>query len=71
MAKHVNFGMFWQVYGRQTIELPDDIDEKDEDAVIDYIKSVWDEIALPTGSYIQDSDEFDPEGGLEIVVDDD
>ena len=71
MAKHVNFGMFWQVYGRQTIELPDDIDETDEDAVVEYIKSVWDEIALPTGSYIQDSDEFDPEGGLEIVVDDD
>ena len=71
MAKHVNFGMFWQEYGRQTIELPDDIDEKDEDAVVEYIKSVWDEIALPTGSYIQDSDEFDPEGGLEIVVDDD
>lgn len=71
MAKYVNFGMFWQEYGRQTIELPDDIDEKDEDAVVEYIKSVWDEIALPTGSYIQDSDEFDPEGGLEIVVNDD
>ena len=71
MAKYVKFGMFWQVYGRQTIELPDDIDEHDEKAVVEYIKSVWKDIARPTGSYILDSDEFDPEDELEIVIDDD
>ena len=71
MAKHVNFGMFWLVYGRQTIELTDDIDEHDENAIVEYIKSVWNDIARPTGSYILDSDEFDPEGELEIVVDND
>ncbi len=65
MAKKVSFGMFWEVYGRQTIELPDDVDENDIEAVKDYIRSVWDDIPLPDGSYVSGSDEFDEESLIE------
>ena len=62
----VQFGMCWQVYGRQTIDLPDDIDPTDILAVKEYILSNWDDIPLPSGDYICGSDEFDDES--EIVV---
>lgn len=61
MSKTVEFGMFWQAYGYQSIELPDEIDEKDMDAVKAYINEHWDEIPLPTGDYVTGSDELDTE----------
>ena len=69
MAKTVSFGMFWEAYGRQTIDLPDEIDANNQDAVIQYIKSVWDDIPLPSGSYVQESDELDEESDI-MVFDD-
>ena len=69
MAKTVSFGMFWQSYGRQTIDLPDEIDASNQEAVIQYIKSVWDDIPLPSGSYVQESDELDEESDI-MVFDD-
>ena len=64
----VSFGMYWQVYGVQEIDLPDGIDTDDEDAVKDYIRSVWDDIPLPIGDYVSGSDELDEAG--DIVVND-
>ena len=64
--KKVSFGMYWQSYGRQTIDLPDDIDTSDKDAVLEYIKSVWDDIPVPEGDYVSCSDELDEESPLEI-----
>lgn len=64
----VSFGMCWQVYGSQTIDLPDNIDANDEDAVKDYIRSVWEDIPLPDGDYVSGSDILDEES--EIVVND-
>ena len=66
MAKTVSFGMFWQVYGRQEIELPDDVNATDEDAVKAYIRSVWPEVPLPIGDYVDGSDELDEECELRI-----
>ena len=60
MSTTVNFGMFWQVYARQTIRLPDYINPDDDEEVKDYIRSIWDDIPLPeNSSYILNSDEFD------------
>ena len=61
MSKYVSFGMYWQCYGRQTIEIPDDIDLKDINAVIEYIESKWENIPLPSGDYVSNSDELDKE----------
>ena len=64
--KKVSFGTFWQVYGRQTIELPDEIDSEDEYAIIEYLQDNWDIIPLPiSDTYIPGSDELDEES---IVV---
>ena len=65
--RFVSFGMYWQEYGRQTVELPPHIDPDDRDAVIGYIRSVWDDIPLPEGSYVSGSDEMDPESEIQIV----
>ena len=35
--REVSFGMCWQVYGRQSLILPDDIDVNDTEAVKAYI----------------------------------
>lgn len=59
--KTATFGMYWQEYGWQEIEIPDDIDDGDIEAVKDYILSKWDDIPLPIGDYVSSSDELDEE----------
>lgn len=61
MAKTVSFGMFWQSYGRQSVTLPDYVDENDKDEIVKYLRSIWDDIPLPTGDYVIGSDELDEE----------
>lgn len=54
------FSMVWQVYGKQTIELPDYIDVEDKEAVRQYIEDIWRDIPLPVdGDYLDESDQFD------------
>lgn len=70
--KEVTFGMVWQMAGKQTISIPDDIDPNDQDAIRDYIKENWDSIPIPAdgeGDYISGSDELDET--VEFVVMDD
>ena len=52
----VSFGTYWQAYGRQTIEIPDDTED-----IIEYLKDIWGEIPLPEGEYVSGSDELDEE----------
>lgn len=61
---YVQFGMFWQSYGQQNIKLPSNVNPADKEAVIAYIKSVWDNIRLPEGSYVPGSDELDEESDI-------
>ena len=61
MGKTVSFGMYWQAYGRQEIELPDEIDPDNLDDVKEYIRSIWDDIPLPPCDYVDGSDELDEE----------
>lgn len=60
MAK-VSIGVFWQEYGRQEIDLPENIDENNTAEVLEYIHSIFDDLPLPSGDYIPDSAEIDPE----------
>lgn len=53
----VSFGMYWQSYGRQEIEIP----EMQPEDIINYIKDRWSEIPLPEGDYVMGSDELDEE----------
>lgn len=59
--KTVKFGMFWQCYGYQTVELPDHINADDTDAVKAHLENIWSDIPLPEGDYVPESDELDPE----------
>lgn len=67
LCRKVSFGMFWQEYGRQTIPLPDQIDPENKDDVRAYIESVWDDIPLPSGDYVSDSDELDTGSVLSVT----
>ncbi len=61
MGTKVSFGVVWQMYGRQTIELPDTVNADDKQAVREYIESIWDDLPLPSGEYLMESDELDPD----------
>lgn len=64
--KKAKFGMVWQVYGLQTIDIPDEYAKNEDDAEW-YIRTHWDEIPVPDdGTYIGYSDELDDTLPIEI-----
>ena len=57
--KKVRFGMYYEVYGTVTIDVPDDVTEDNVEA---YLRENWDDLPLPTDAeYVQCSDELDTE----------
>lgn len=57
--KRVTFGMFYEVYGTVTVDVPDDVTEEN---VEEYLTEHWDEYPLPTDAeYVYCSDELDTE----------
>ncbi len=68
MAKKVLYGVSYQVYGRATATVPDDIQTKEE--AIEWLKEHWDDSPLPEMvNYVPDSDELDLESDIEIYED--
>ena len=66
-TKKFQFGMVWTVSGQQTIDVPKSLSAKE---ALEYVKSHWDEIPLPTDSeYITDSDFLDEESEYGFVED--
>lgn len=64
----VKFGMFWQVYGYQTVDLPDDITTEEE--AVDWIYNNFEDIPLPDNAdYRPDSRAWD-EFTIELYKDD-
>lgn len=58
--KTVVFGMTWEEYGHQIVDLPSDIDADDPEAVKNYLLSIWDDIPLPDDhDYVSGSDHLD------------
>ena len=51
-----SFGMYWQIYGTQTVNVPIHLNEKE---ALEYVKNHWDEIPLPEGDYVCGSDVID------------
>jgi hypothetical protein len=57
--KRVKFGMFYEMYGTVTVDVPDDITE---DNVEEYLRKNWDDFPLPSNAdYVHCSDELDTE----------
>lgn len=70
MAKKVVFGLFWNMYGKAELELPDNIDTSNEETVRKYIREHIHDIPIPeSGHYLPDSDDFEEEGDIEIIDD--
>lgn len=72
MANTVTIGMLWQQFGRKEVELPDTIDVTGPNAqkeIMDYLNQIKEELALPEGDYVPDSDVFDTDMPLEIKQD--
>ena len=59
MSKKVSFGVVFQSYGTQTIDLPDSVAAKNEEAIKEYVESIFPELPLPEANYIPESDEID------------
>ena len=61
------FGMYWQVYGYQTVNLPDDIETEYE--AIEWINDNFEDIPLPNDNeFVFGSDGWDEET-IEIYKD--
>ena len=57
--KKVTFGMFYEMYGHITVDVPDEVTE---DNIVEYLMAHWDEYTLPSGGdYVSDSAELDAE----------
>lgn len=62
----VQIGVYWEEYGNIDVDIPDDVDINDMDAIRRYIDDNWDDIPLPrSGNYVSDSAQFD---GNSIII---
>ena len=68
--KSVVFPMYVQAVGYKKVQLPPDVDAGDEDAVRDYIASIFDELEVPEDLEWVGDDGFDWESPISIVDDD-
>ena len=59
-----SFGMYWQVYGTQTVNVPISLNEKE---ALEYAKKHLEEISLPEGDYVCGSDEIDEDSDYSFV----
>lgn len=65
-TKKVTFGAVWQMYGKQTIEIPQDL--KDEKEILNYLEEKKNIFPLPDESYyVDDSYEIDEFVDIEIL----
>lgn len=56
--KKIKFGMYWQLYGYQTVEVPDDITTEEEAA--EWLEDNFYNISLPDDAdYVDDSAGYD------------
>ena len=55
----VYFGMYYQVYGTVGFDVPDELKDATDEEIQGYIRKHWDEVPLPSGDYVPDSDEPD------------
>lgn len=68
----VRFPIYFEVVGYQEIDLPDDIDPDDEDAIKRYIDDSWGDIPFPDlcdCEEIVDGCQFDWESDIAILDD--
>jgi hypothetical protein len=67
MAKVVRFPVYFEAVGYHELELPDDIDPDDDDAVRQFIDDHWDEVPIPEDhEFISESSCFDWDSYIEV-----
>lgn len=70
MPKTVTFGMFYEMYGRVSIDIPDYIDldcSNQKEQIIKYLNNIWNDIPLPKDAgYIPNSQRLDKDGIITI-----
>lgn len=65
MAKTLTFGVYYESWGRVTVDIPDEIQTKEE--AVKYIQEHWDEVSFPKNTeYVDDSIEMDEDGEIEF-----
>lgn len=63
----VRFPIYFEVVGEGEMDLPDDIDTSDENAVREYIDDHWDDVPLPEETeFVSDSCQFDWDAPIQI-----
>lgn len=68
MAKKVTFGVVWQVYGKQTVTLPKEMENASEEEIREWVDDRWDDMPLPVDAdYVSGSDSLDLDAGIEIT----
>lgn len=65
--RYVKFIMYFEVAGYQEIQLPDDIDVEDEEAIKEYIDENWEHIKLPEEYDYVGNNGFDFESPIKII----
>lgn len=70
MPKTVTFGMFYEMYGRVSIDIPDDIwldSNNQKEQIITYLNNIWNDIPLPKNAgYVTNSQRLDKDGIITI-----
>lgn len=64
--KTLTIGILAQYYGVVDIDIPDTINTDDEQALKDYVDSIWEGVPLPTMEYVPLSDAPDWDGEWDI-----
>ena len=68
--KKVRFPIYFEVVGYGELELPEDVDTTDEEAVKDFIQSKWEDVPIPSLNEVEevmDSWEFDRDAPFNII----
>lgn len=65
MAKTLTFGVYYESWGRVTVDIPDEIQTKE--GTVRYIQEHWNKVSLPkNAAYVDDSIEMDEDGAIEF-----
>ena len=65
MAKKWEFGVYYESWGKVTVDIPDEIQTQEE--AVKYIHDHWNDIPLPQNAeYVDDSSEMDEDGEIKF-----
>ena len=66
MPKIVRFPVYFEAVGYHELEIPDDVDPDDDDAVRQFIDDHWDEVPIPEENEFVGNMGFDWDSYIEV-----